>query len=374
MHEVDLSRMRAAVKCPLRLPPNRVRRTYKGGALLEAFRGYPHPSDDWYPEDWVASVVLSRTRVHPTEGISMVSDGENEWVLRDLIEAFPDEMLGVEHVRRFGATTRLLIKLIDSSTRLRIQVHPTRSKAKELLNSEYGKTESWVVLATRELIGENPYLLLGFKEGVSADDFRKVVLSQEEEKLIDMLHRVEVRPGDVFFVRAGMPHAIGPGVFMVELQEPSDHTIYVEPEGDDLLAEGDANNLGLGWDAAFECFEFTGLSRKQMMEQCKIPPRALTNEAAGQIEDVLYGQDIESYFSAKRLRVLRSIEVQSDGFCAAVILEGTGEIVGSGFKLRVVKGDTLFLPAGLTKYEWCSDDAEVPLEIITCHPPRSRFA
>ena len=102
MHEVDLSRMRAQsnvlfafllIGCDIRELAQRL--------------GLSHPSDDWYPEDWVASVVLSRTKVHPTEGINMVSDGENEWVLRDLIEAFPDEMLGVEHVRRFGAT-RLL--------------------------------------------------------------------------------------------------------------------------------------------------------------------------------------------------------------------------------------------------------------------------
>ena len=364
------SLMNLAVTRPLRLPPNRVRRTYQGGALLESFRGYPNPRDDWFPEDWLASTVLSRTRIHPREGMSTASDGRNQWELHALIQAYPIEMLGSGHVARFGATTGLLTKLIDSRTRLRIQVHPTQSKAKELLNSEYGKTEAWIVLATRELDGENPYLLLGFKEGVSPGDFRKAVLGQEQEALIQMLHRVEVEPGDVFFVEAGMPHAIGPGVFMVELQEPSDHTIYVEPEGVDLLAEGGANNLGLGWDAAFECFEYKGLSRKEMIEQYKKPPLLMIDGPAGKVEDILYGREVETYFRARRFRVVDSMDVQDDGFSVAVILQGTGRIVGKDFEEEIKKGETLFLPANMQRYAWCSDGRDTTLEIMTCHPPR----
>lgn len=281
------------LRCPLVLPPNRVRRTYQGGALLDEFRGYPDPKDSWYPEDWVGSTVLSRIRDNPAEGLSRARLGNREFTLRDLVKTFPEPMLGARHVQCFGADPFVLVKLIDSSVRLRIQVHPTREVASQLLQSPHGKTEAWIILATRTIGDEAPSILVGFQEAMRPEAFCQAAIDQDRTALKRMLHRVDVSPGDVFFIEAGTPHAIGPGVFMVEVQEPSDHTIYVEPTGNDLLAEGASNHLGLGWDTAFKCFTFKGLPVEEVLRRWKRRPRVVRHEPGGEQRGLLDGPEIE---------------------------------------------------------------------------------
>src|SRR3954468_20327932 len=58
---------------PWRLTPNRVSRFYRGGLLLDRFRGAADPSDTDQPEDWVGSVTRAWTAPGGTatdEGLS----------------------------------------------------------------------------------------------------------------------------------------------------------------------------------------------------------------------------------------------------------------------------------------------------------------
>ena len=66
-------------------------------------------------------------------------------------------------------------------------------------------------------------------------------------------------PGDRVLVPAGMPHAIGRGILLVELQEPTDFSVLLEWEGFaiDGRAEG---HLGLGFDVALGCVDRAGWS------------------------------------------------------------------------------------------------------------------
>lgn len=366
---VDYSVYKSWCDGPLELPPNRVYRSYyKGGALLEKFRNYPNPKDGPYPEDWIGSVIVSRTQKTPNEGLSSVKLEDNAVVLRDLIRQYPDKMLGDEHVKRLDADPFLLVKLLDSSVRLRVQVHPDRQKAKELLNFDHGKTEAWIILETRSIGSEPPYILLGFKEGATETVFRGAVFEQDWEKLEKMFHKVAVKPGDIFCIEAGTPHCIGPGVFMIEVQEPSDYTIYIEPEGKDLLEEGDANNLGLGWDRAFSCFNYEGVTMEIAMKRWRLLPKVIRKEAGGIEEALLYGRKIEPYFSARRFTLSKSLNIGFPTFYSAIIVKGEGRIVSQNGVTSVSRGQTLFMPAGLGFHQWENISRE-PLEIIACLPP-----
>jgi mannose-6-phosphate isomerase len=228
---------------PARLRPTRVYRFYRGGALLGRFRGEDE-QDGTFPEDWVGSVTAASNpgRDEPEAGLTRLADGR---LLRDAIAAEPEGWLGRAHVERFGTSTGLLVKLLDAAERLPVHAHPDRRFAREHLGSDFGKTEAWLVLATR---GPDAELWVGLREPVEPAEYRAWIARQDIDRLLGSLNRIAVAAGDLVYVPAGVPHAIGAGVLIAELQEPSDHLILCEWEGFPIRPE-DAH-LGLGWERA----------------------------------------------------------------------------------------------------------------------------
>jgi len=354
---------------PIRLRSNRVRRTYRGGRLLGQFRALDDPKDDWYPEDWVGSVVASRLDPEGREGLSLLGE-DGAMTLDEALRKWPVEFLGEGHVQKFGAHPAVLVKLLDASVRLGIQAHPDRRTAARLFGSSYGKTESWIVLETRTIDGVAPSILLGFKEGVTPDAFERAVRAGDIAQMEDLLHRFEVRPGDVYWVEVGTPHAIGSGVFMVEVQEPADLTIYCEPGGEKI----DAMNahLGLSWRDAAQAFSAVGRSRDEALDRWRRQPSVLwEREGAGRLEALLDGPVLKEYFRAYRLHVEGRVHVNVRAFSLVIVTQGAGMLSGPTFSQGVHRGDTLLLPAGLGDVvaECELGAGSPPLEMITCHPP-----
>ncbi len=218
--------------------------------LLGALRGEPEP-DGSFPEDWVASVTGAANpgRDEPGAGLSRLADGR---LLRDAIAADPDVWLGREHLDRFGTSTGLLVKLLDAAERLPVHFHPSRDFARANLGSPFGKTEAWIVVATR---AESGAVWVGLREAVSRDHYRSWVEAQAREELLGSLNRVEVRAGDVIYVPAGVPHAIGEGVLIAELQEPTDFSLVCEWQGYPIRPED--SHLGLGWERALDALDLS---------------------------------------------------------------------------------------------------------------------
>ena len=130
---------------PERLTPTRVYRFYQGGLLIDRLRGEPERDTD-HPEDWVGSVTAANNpgRDEPEAGLSRLAGGG---VLRDAIATDPEGWLGPAAA---AGTTGVLVKLLDAAQRLPVHAHPSRAFAAEHLGSPFGKTEAWIVLATRE--------------------------------------------------------------------------------------------------------------------------------------------------------------------------------------------------------------------------------
>jgi mannose-6-phosphate isomerase len=240
-----------------RLAPTRVYRFYRGGKLIGRLRGQDQ-DDDVFPEDWVGSVTQASNpgRDDPEEGLSRLSDGR---LLKDVVDADPEYWLGD------SSTTGILVKLLDPAERLPVHAHPDRPFARRHFGSPFGKTEAWIVLDTRGADGE---LWVGLRESVEPATYRGWVERQDTEALLSSLNRVTARAGDVFFVPAGVPHAIGAGLLIAELQEPTDFSIICEWTGFPIAPE-DAD-LGLGWDVAIGALD---LDRHE-------PVRGLPPEAA----------------------------------------------------------------------------------------------
>lgn len=245
---------------PLR--STRVRRFYRGGALIGRLRGEPE-EDGYLPEDWLGSVTEARNlgSTDAEEGLSQLADGR---LLRDEVEADPVGWLGERHVERYGTSTALLVKLLDAAERLPVHAHPDRQFARDAFGSPFGKTEAWVVLDTRGVEAE---VWVGLHKRVSPEHYLAWIADQDGERLLESLNRITVRSGDVVFVPAGVPHAIGAGVLIAELQEPTDFSLLCEHEGFPIRPED--SHLGLGWQTAV-----TALDLREHEPVRALPPEA----------------------------------------------------------------------------------------------------
>lgn len=359
-------------RIPFKLMPNRVWRPYKGGLLLDAWQHRSDPHDGDTPEAWVASVVPAKNiNPLPDEGLSLVDTGSEgaPLLLRDLIAGDPAAFLGTAHAARYGAEMAVLIKLIDSSCRLPLQGHPDRPFARRYLSSNYGKTESWYILGGRPIDGEEPYVLLGFKPGVTREAFEALFHRQDVAGMIDCLHRIPVKPGDAFLIEGGLPHAIGAGCLLLEVQEPTDLTMRLEKVLLDGRRMPDAwCSQGLGFEKMFDCFHYDPLPLAETIARTAIRPEPLRT-AAGGVETDLRLPTENPLFSLRRIDVTGEFPLLAEPtFSVVVVVSGEGRVVWDGGEAAVAAGDEWFLPASLGETSWQAADGS-PLQLFRCFPP-----
>lgn len=354
-------------KTPIPLVPNRIYRGYPGGREMCRFRGEPSETDDLRPEAWVGSTTLTMGHErHPGGRLGLaqarLENGDCPY-LKDLLDENPEGFLGKAHVAQHGPTTGVLVKLLDAERQLGLQCHPDRDFAKKHFQSPYGKVECWYVLGVRDDAPETPYLLLGFKEGITREAFERLYHADDIAAMEQWCHRIPAKPGDMFHVGAGVPHAIGPGCFVIEVQEPSDITVGARrrPTGDPVAdRDFDARTMG--------SYHYDGRAYEENLSAWQVPSAVLRMEAGG-CEYRLIGNAQTTYFGATRLQVSGQLSHQETGaFSIIIVTKGTGHLTYPGGSLAVRQGDELFLPAGLTGATW-SSEGEDDLEVVCCHPP-----
>ena len=332
---------------PVRLDNPRAWRTYLGGSGLDRLHGKEPGEDGHFPEEWIMSVVAARNAGREDikdEGMSHIAEtGET---LKALIEADPEKALGKEFVREHGATPGVLVKLIDSAERLTLQVHPDRPTAERLFHSPYGKTECWHILEAREVNGEEPCIYYGFKEGMTKEKWQDLFDRQDIPGMLEAMQRFTVKPGDTILIEGGMPHAIGAGCFLVEIQEPTDFTIRVErttPSGfpvADFLC-----HQGIGFEKMMEVFHYTDMSREEIYRKGFLKPTV--RELPGGSVAKLVGYDRIPFFQLNEIQTDDSITVQRTGcFSGLYVLEGNGNLSCGEKTVPLNKTAQFFVPAG----------------------------
>lgn len=153
---------------------------------------------------------------------AILGSGENigeTWHASTLKEG-PSSVVGEKEFLNFFGDLPYLLKLIDTSDYLSIQVHPTDEYALKH-NLPSGKSECWLVLDS--LPGAGIYL--GFKAEITEEDFFQAVSKSDD--ISTYLNFYPVKKGDFFYIPAGAIHAIGKGVFLAEVQQSSGVTYRV---------------------------------------------------------------------------------------------------------------------------------------------------
>lgn len=249
-------------------------------------------------------------------GISLGSLIEKQWGI-----------LGVNADPGHPGVCPLLVKMLFTTERLSVQVHPDDEYA-EKHHGSLGKTEAWYVIDAQPP-GE---VAVGFREQISPQRLRDSAESGEIERLLEWRR---VAAGDVIYVPAGTVHAIGAGLTICEIQENSDITYR-------LYDYGRPRELHLEHGAKVSC-----LGRHEHRHQ--------TLRLAPWRDQLVES----SYFRIERLKLTEAVRIQGDlpFYLLLACLRGTGVIGGEPFQ----PGDCWLVPAGGSAVEIAGHGSELLL-------------
>lgn len=264
------------------------------------------------------------------DGENIIENGKYEGkTLSDVIAAEGKKILGT-NAQKFDRFP-ILIKLIDAKKDLSVQVHPDNDYALRV-EGEYGKTECWYILDC----DEGAELIYGFKQEISKEEFKQRIA---DNTFLEVVNKVPVHRGDLFFIDAGTLHAIGGGILLAEIQQNSNTTYRVYDYGR-LGADGKPRPLHT--------------EKAVDVTNCVPPTHDITPEG----EKIVCDGNTKQLLTKCDLFTVSSVEVSyaysgtadSSSFVSVLCTAGSGEIACGAETFSIQKGDSFFLAANSGDY------------------------
>ncbi len=274
--------------------------------------------------------------------LSVVGNGKLQMNnIEELIEVYMGDLVGEKIFSRFGLEFPLLIKLIDASEVLSVQVHPDDEIA-ALRHNSRGKTEMWYVLDAEP----GAELISGFNQKVTPGMFREKLKSG---RLADILNVEKVTAGDVFFMPAGRVHAIGKGIILAEIQQTSDITYRIH---DWERRDSRGNYRQLHTDLAMDAIDFNYYDNYRTV----VDPEPNTPVLLADCQ----------YFTTNLLEfdgIVKRDYSLIDSFVVYICTKGEFSMEWGNGKVTVKKGETILIPAIVDQVSLSCNVASGLLEI-----------
>lgn len=300
---------------PLEFKPN-LKRAIWGGIKICRYKGIPDAGPD-VGESWEISAL--------PEHESVVASGPYTGArLTELVERFGAELLGSDVFERYGHRFPLLVKIIDASDNLSVQVHPDDNLALERHDS-LGKTEMWYIIRA----DNDAKIYAGMTGKMTPEEYLRRI---DEGTFRDSLAVYDSHPGDVFFLPAGTVHAIGSGNLLAEIQESSDITYRIY---DYDRRDSDGNPRELHTSQAVDAIDFSIDSAYRF--------NCLDSDEADKVIAEC------EHFTTRRLNLDGETTLSSDGrsFTVVMCLEGSAAVTTPAGEMRLTAGNTILLPAAI---------------------------
>lgn len=286
---------------------------------------YDHVPADY--ENVGEAWVMSDVGKYPTEVVNGSHQGDT---LQDLLEVYMDELVGGVVYDVFGNHFPLLLKFIDATDDLSIQVHPDDEYALEKEQS-LGKTEMWYVLPP----AEEASVYLGWKQPMSAEQIHEAI---KEGSLARYLREYKVRAGEVAYIPAGTVHAMKRNTIVAEIQENSDITYRLY---DYNRVGNDGRMRPLHLEKALEVMDFDPQNEASVSS-----PQPVVNGAVN--------LQHTPYFTANLLTLTHAVQrdyAPLDSFVAFMCVEGTCVIKAldaeQDNEVPMQQGEAVLIPASL---------------------------
>ena len=256
------------------------------------------------------------------------SRDENGTTLPELLSRYGADLRGTQ----VGEEFPLLLKLIHADDQLSVQVHPGDAYARVHENGKLGKTEAWVILSAEP----GAEIVYGVREGVTREALRQAC-EQGGEAIRACLNRVKVRPGEVYMIPAGMIHALGGGIALMEIQQSSDVTYrFYDWDRVDENGKGRELHIQKGLDVTDVDLHLRAAE-------------GTTREAQGGRVTTFISNPV---FSIERWDVTDAMPMRAtpENFRLLVALDAM-EIRHDAGSLKLIAGDSVFLPANMADAE-----------------------
>ncbi|MEO5775541.1 MAG: type I phosphomannose isomerase catalytic subunit [Flavobacterium sp.] len=303
---------------PLQFEPILKERIW-GGTKLKTYLNKPITSDIT-GESWEISSVEN--------DISIVANGSLKGKsLNQVINEFPEAVLGMKVFEQFGKQFPLLFKYLDAREDLSIQLHPNDKLAKKRHNS-FGKTEMWYVMQA----DTDSRLLVGFKEKSTPEQYLKHI---NDKTIVAILDFKKVKQGDVFFLATGTIHAIGAGIVVAEIQQTSDITYRIY-DFDRVDANGNKRELHV--DLSLDAINYETVEAQKHYSKVE----NVSNEVVNC-----------KYFTTNFIPLDGNTRIYKHGesFTVYMCVDGDFQLIIDDETFTYRKGDTVLLPACLTDFQ-----------------------
>ncbi|MEC1290495.1 mannose-6-phosphate isomerase, class I [Bacillus mojavensis] len=315
------------MKHPLFLEPIFKERIWGGTALRDRF-GYSIPSEKT-GECWAVSAHAN--------GSSTIQNGRLSGKTLDQVWKECPEFFGFPQRSVFP----LLVKVLDANMDLSVQVHPDDHYAMVYENGDLGKTECWYIIDCKE----GAELILGHHAGTK-EEFIQLIESGDWNGL---LRRINIKPGDFFYVPSGTLHALCEGTLVLEIQQNSDTTyrVYDYERCNDY---GQKRNLHI----------------EKAMEVVNIPHAdSEPIPAVKEMKDAVITSYVQSdYFTVYKWNVSgKPVFPSHQTYLLCSVVEGSGIIENNGVQYECKKGSHFILPAHFGEFS-----IEGTCELIISHP------
>ncbi len=301
---------------PLKLRPIATARPWGGRALAERFGKPMPPGGEPLGESWEASDLPGK--------VSVVAEGPHA---------------GEPVTVALGRPLPLLIKLIDARAWLSLQVHPDERRAQEIGGGARPKTEAWHILDA----APGAQILHGVEAGL---DLTTLFAACRNGRIDGLVRRFRVHTGDTVNVPAGTLHALGPGIVLYEVQQPSDTTYRVSDWG-----RGRALHLV----EAARAIDFNPIKQP-------IVPTGLTPGPNPRVPLLMTSRiRLELVLVDRGERVIFDRPVVT----LITVAAGWGELISDHGRIDLQAGDTLAVPPGV---DYCLRPGERGLRVLRAGP------
>ncbi len=303
-----------------------------GGDNIERLKQLPALGKN-IGESWECST-------HPLHPSPITLDDGSRIPLNNLLNLMGDQITGNIH-----RSSLPLVKFIDAREDLSVQVHPSDEKAKEVGENDTGKNEAWVILHAEE----GAVMYLGFKEDVDRDEFERALPSGDTNIAERFLNAIPVKSGDVLFNPTGTAHAIGKGIFLAEIQQPSGLTYR-------LWDWNRVPQRTLHIAKAMESLNF----KKSTKEDFELTSSQLSKNEERLIDSL--------YFTFDRLTLKSGQELSAEtGGVSQILtcLSGEVELTSDDSTERLSQGESLLVPASVGNYQIKAQKESVLLKSFT---------
>lgn len=322
---------------PFKLKPIFKKKIWGGFYFYDLFN---IPKNDKEPigETWVLSALEENETI--VENGHFASNSVSE-----LTEVFLDDLMGEEAFDKYETNFPLLVKFIDARDYLSVQLHPNDQIAFNKHKQKFGKSELWYVLQA----DKNAHVIAGFNRKLNRNELEQLII---KNKLQDVLNYIPVKSGDIVYLPAGLVHALGPGVVLLEIQQSSDITYRLYDWG--RVGE-DGNPRELHIQDGLDAIDFN--LEPTIITSFKPKPNSTTRMID------------TPYFSVSWVNLQTILEKNLeiiDLFIIYVVLEGSCTLIYQEMKIDTKAGDCILVPAIIDKLIFLPQPSAQIVEIVPC--------